>query len=451
NGKEIPINAFFQETKMISTQEEKTAAKIQVSKPRLFVLVFHINDYNMKLQDQVDTIFEKVIHPGDRLILVSNHFFLQERVVTNPKKEKQMLKRILRIEANKTRAQLTHIEFELQGLADDLNTRLSAGDMATPIIALQAFITKYKDIFDGYTDNYNNMVLLQSKKMAAFLKTRDAKKWVINFHQVGMFPQLKTSRHSGGNGLGESLENLSRTSPWLRGELNRLKSFLAVAEVQNVKQFGKHFLDTEVTFHTLLMKGINTVALDYYEYKPVATAAETVMRQITKLTGGKEMSSANIDSFITQVVEHEDCYYMFSYIPPEGKKKKPKIKISLKNSKYRLVYDNHYRPWYARESPKDKTSNNPINIKTVSFVNGVLAVDIGGITMEQVDSRKIGKILLNIQVLNEAALPVTDVKKAFKCKKKTFVMRIKPPNLKSGKYDIVVNVKDILGGSNDIM
>ncbi|MCP4216816.1 MAG: hypothetical protein GY765_19350, partial [bacterium] len=302
-GKAIPINAFFQETKIIRqevTVEKQEAEKTKKAKQRLFVLVFHVNDYNINLRKQVDIIFDKVIRPGDHLILVSNHFFLPERTVTNLKKESEMLKRILRIEANKTRVQLSHVEFQLRGLAEQLKMDLEMN----PFIALQAFEVKYKDIYADYTENYNNMVQLQSKKMADFLKNRDDKKWVINFHQVGMFPQLKTTRNAGGHGLGELLEVLARTSPWLRGELGRLKSAIAVAEVQNVNRFGKQFLDTEVTFHTLLMKGINTVALDYYDYKPMASQAETVMRKITKMTGGKEMSSTNIDNFIQQVVEH---------------------------------------------------------------------------------------------------------------------------------------------------
>ncbi|MCP4218026.1 MAG: hypothetical protein GY765_25510, partial [bacterium] len=137
--------------------------------------------------------------------------------------------------------------------------------------------------------------------------------------------------------------------------------------------------------------------------------------------------------------------------PASKKKNGPKIKLSLKNGNYRLVYDNQYRPWVAKQGPRKKNPDKPINIKAVSFVRGILAVDIGDIKMGKTDKRKMGKILLNIQVLDDSSQQVTNVNKAFNCKKKNFVMRIKPPGLKPGKYDIVVNVADLLGESSDIM
>jgi hypothetical protein len=58
-------------------------------------------------------LFQKIIHPNDRLIVVSNNYFLKDRVVKDPEKEKEKLINILEVEIKRVRQDLQRIEFEL--------------------------------------------------------------------------------------------------------------------------------------------------------------------------------------------------------------------------------------------------------------------------------------------------------------------------------------------------
>jgi hypothetical protein len=100
---------------------------------------------------------------------------------------------------------------------------------------------------------------------------------------------LKAAYDGRGGPLPQIFADWSREYPWVRAELSILQAKLVSADGHMVKEISKYFLNTEVTFHTLLMKGINTVFLDYLDYKPIATNFESFMRKVTDLTGGRPL------------------------------------------------------------------------------------------------------------------------------------------------------------------
>lgn len=440
DGKDVPINGFFEESQKISVTEKVR----QTPKPRLFVLVFNINDYNMSLTRHLDTIFQKVIRPGDRLMIVTNSYFITDRPVKNLEKQKARLKRILEMETLRVKREMRRIEFELKGLVEELVLLLAAG---SPNTLLQDFKSKYAAVLDDYKQRYANIMQTQGLKMAEYLKQQDVPKWVINFHQVGMFPQLK-SAHEGG--LRKALDQLGRNYPWLRADLFALDTMFNVAEGNMVKEISKYFLNSEVTFHTILMKGHSTVFLDHLDYKPMATEAETMMRRITKLTGGEEMGSNNVEKFIDRIVEKEDIYYVLSYNPGAANAK-IKVRVTDASGKnYDVIYDNQRRPWYLKSKIKKvRQKESPqVAIKNVSYNRGILALSIAGIKMDETGGK--GKIHLLIRILGNGSEEKSKVEKAFACKERKFVLRMKPPGLKRGNYDIMVQVTDLLTGKNDI-
>jgi hypothetical protein len=72
------------------------------------------------------------------------------------------------------------------------------------------------------------------------------------------------------------------------------------------------------------------------------------------------------------------------------------------------------------------------------------------IKMGDSDTRKKGKIHLSIKIIHDKSGFQTQTEKTFLCKKGNFVLRVKPPTLKKGNYDIVVEVRDLLTGKNDM-
>jgi len=202
------------------------------------------------------------------------------------------------------------------------------------------------------------------------------------------------------------------------------------------------------------MKGFSNVYLEYYDYKPIATEAEIMMRRLTSMTGGEEMASNNVGKFLEKIYEKEDVYYVLAYSPGD---KNSKINVTVTDDSgknYDVVYDNQRRPWYMKRAIKkiQQEEAPEIAIKNLSYSKGILAVHISGIKMGMLEgeTREKGKIHLSIKILDSESREITKVEKAFKCKERKFVLRMKPPALKKGTYDIVVQVTDFLTGKNDV-
>jgi flagellar biosynthesis chaperone FliJ len=447
NGKEVAVNGFTE-------KRQKIAAERAGKQPRLFVLVFNVSDFNLSLSGHVDRLFQDVIRPGDRLMVVSNNYFLNDRTVKNVKKLKKKLKRILTVESQTVRYQLKRVETELKELVQD--TRLKARNAGLPVTVVQSFISRYTNIFEQYKHRYTNLMKAQGLEMANYLKKQDVPKWVIHFHQVGMFPHLKAAWDYRGQGrsLREIFDEWSKTNPWIRSDLAALDVGLSGVDSDMVNHFSQYFLNSGVTFHTLLMQGIHTAFLDYFDYKSISTNAEALMRKMTKLSGGETKQSVKVDPFIDKIRQKEDVYYELSYAPLKKGKKNPRVKVILNDAgkKYRLVYDDQQRPWYLRRklARLEKKGNPEVSIPRVSYIRGIMTVAITNIKMGTVDGAKSGKIHLKIRVLDGASREQSKVEKAFKCKKNKFEMRMKPPGLKKGRYQLVVEVRDLLTGKNDI-
>ena len=97
-----------------------------------------------------------------------------------------------------------------------------------------------------------------------------------------------------------------------------------------------------------------------------------------------------------------------------------------------------------------RKENPQVYINQVSFKNRILAVSISGIKVGDIKKKKRGKIYLKIKILDNHAKIISKIEKAFLCKKEKFVLRVKPPIVGKGSYDIVVEVNDILTGKNDV-
>ncbi|MCP4215209.1 MAG: hypothetical protein GY765_11155, partial [bacterium] len=77
NGKKTVINGFFEVKKKLgkplgNTEESREHAP----PPRLFVLIFNVSDYHIKLEKHIDTVFRDIFRPGDRYMVMTNNYFL---------------------------------------------------------------------------------------------------------------------------------------------------------------------------------------------------------------------------------------------------------------------------------------------------------------------------------------------------------------------------------------
>ncbi len=125
NDKEKEIRVFFETRKKVTETNEasQSSAGKYVKRPsRLFLLNFNIGDHRIDIKGAVKPFFKKILQPGDRLIVISNSFFLNDRVVIDPEVERKKVEHILDVEKVKAHWRFSWMDYEvgnaIKGYAD---------------------------------------------------------------------------------------------------------------------------------------------------------------------------------------------------------------------------------------------------------------------------------------------------------------------------------------------
>jgi hypothetical protein len=445
-GKEREIHGFYQVQKQIKTSSTTTGS------PRLFVLVFNVSSDNPQLLNGLHDLFENVIRPGDRLIVLTNNIYIKEKTVADPQRELEKLKKIVKVETLKMKQVLISLESNMRYMASSFGTATSQEgtrverDIEGPIAR---FIDDYRNYFNEFKQRFFNPNAALYLEVAQFLKRCKIEKWVLYFYQAPVFPLL--SRTNGN--IYETIDQFYRGLGELNPYVFDVELAITKPDKSRVQEISKIFLNTGATFHTLLMSPETMQFIDEFEYRPVAIDSEYVSREAAKLTGGSIIASNNIGKFVKKIAAKEDVYYMLTYVPKKGEGK-AKLKVQVSNKKYRLVYDNQQRPKFMERIAKAVKKEMPqIRFRQVDVKDGFIFLHISGVPLapaEDNKEEKKGKIVLNIKILNPRVQEIAGVKKAFICRAAEIPIRLRLPELKKGRYQMILEVNDLLTSQNDL-
>jgi hypothetical protein len=457
NGKERQINGFYEERRKLDSGAAKAADSVE---PRLFVLIFNIGTSNYFLQREIKTFFRQVIRRGDRLMVLTNTVYLKDRLVEDPLKEMDTVVKVLNLETRRISRVLSTIEFNLRYLASTFKFefKLSEGRRrmgSDPIKAIRRFLRDYLEYFKQTRSLFLDPNEKQYLEVAEYLQRQTLKKWVLHFYQLPLYPQLKEGIKS----IKEKIDEIARVDKTIMHTLLELNAQMNQPDSAHVRNVGDLFLNTGATFHTLLLPGIEPKNMEDFEYRPITVDSEHISRRITKLTHGSLVFSNKMDKFIKKITAREDVLYMLTYVPEKssGKKKdRQKVDVTLPGKKYRkykIIHDDKQRPAYFRQILKKTREEIPwIRIRKLDVAGGKIEVLLSGIRLLTAgdSSDKLGKIHLDVKILDSAGLVVSSARKAFTSKASEIPLNLRLPSIKKGDYQFLLAVEDIGSGRNDL-
>ncbi len=487
DGKKTSINGFFE---MRNRLEESVNKKVGETgepvnaQPRLFVLLFNLSDYHQDMMTAMDVLFNSVIRINDRIIVITNRFFISEWVVMDLEASKKKVQDTLMQEIAKLKLDVNWFEAELKSMAATVKSRLEDPEEKRnpdfPTAIFEDFFMNYKMVIDDIRDHYLKLPVAQYIKISEYLKGQRVQKWVLNFYQISHFPLLNTfgtvntaiqeymdpnkqddvaeqadgsvgSRLSSSQTFDVKGKSAARN---LQTITQNFESRLRQYDDLMTKDIGKAFLNTGATFHTLLLKPINPGFSDDFKYEPVATETEVILKKISNLTGGSIMRSNKMQAFVKEITTREDVVYTLTYVP-EGKgtkKKAPVIEVKLKKGDYRVVYDDQKRMRAYRYAKKKLDLDNPdVEIEAVTFNNNMLKVKLKNIKMIDYEGDTYGAVQARVRISNNKdATLVRDFQKVYKGIKKEGVFHAQLPLLEPGNYSILLEVKDLFSLKNTI-
>lgn len=458
-GKLQKINGFYLTRKKIDLIDDKPVeAEGPEAKGRYFVLVFKITEFNDQLKDGLDYLFEKLFTKNDQLLLFINEktYFINN--LRDSVSVKKIVAKMLHDESIKARHRLARL---LDTISNELSmsrfNQILGGAMTQPAVEMIKFLEKYIFIWDNYKKIYLTPSVDDYYNFARYLQKIDKEKWVINFYQIEMFPKLKNS----GEMMREIKSLISTLQASTRGEdvfhSRTLSSLLLKINIAlnattdfPSEEISKLFYKVNTVFHSIFIKTTKTTLSQDLEYKRVSTNLENSFREITERTGGSLISSGNISKSVKKLTEKEDILYMLTYTPEEGRKA-GKIKIVTKNPDYKVVYDNNMREKYIQKYFRKKEMLVPsVRIERAVLKKNNLSIKIIDYYFRMENGKRLGKLKIHIQVVDNSGKVYFDQRKTMVAGKKSFKITLNLKDLVTGEYSIVVDALDLLTGKSDM-
>jgi hypothetical protein len=459
DNKKMEINGFFLKRKKIKGTVTSEVTSEQASPPpRTFVLVFSITDFNEHIIKAVEHLYDNVFRPNDRVLVFANDKTLRFDNLENKDELKRQLLTDLKKESYKVRRRLINYINKIETYLNmhDFRVRLHIRQDLRPQRLIE-FLKKYLLTWNEYKQKYLTPPTDRFYYFSRYLEEVKTEKWVFNFYQFDLFPKINmnsqtmdkiqelsialiNSREGGAYSMGRLINTL----------LNQIMLDLNVNSSFPTEDIAKLFYKVDAAFHSFFIKNMARVSLNDLEYEEVASDIEKTLKEITDITGGKNITSNNLVKSIDIVSEMEDVYYVLTYVP-QNPEKAGKLKIKVKDKKYRVLYDDNFRADYINDylqKLEEKIKVPEIKIENFSFQGKVLVFTVKDYMMKEAGSNSVGRMKVRIRLTNsDEALMLYDQEKI--CTAQNNEMKVSLgafKNIARGEYHFFIDATDLLTG-----
>lgn len=457
-GETQDINGFYIKRKKINIQDSPASTeKLEIKpKSRYIVLVFRITKFNKQLEKGLDYLFNNLLTENDQLMVFINDKSIFFKTLSNKHSAREILSKNLKEESKKSRFRLLKY---LKKVEDELNlsriqSMMQKADYHLPDEIVR-FLQKYLLIWDDYSRNYLTPNLDSYYYFSRHLEKIKKEKWVLNFYQIEMFPKLSIT--------GEFLDTLRNIVGSLQSSFRpednvKAKTIQALLRdidnaLHTTKDFpgdeiSKLFYKVDATFHSILIFINHDLLHHDLQYIRISTEIESSLREITKRTGGSLQATGNIEKAIGNIEEQEDVYYMLTY-SPRNPQKVGKVKVEVKEKNYRIIYDDQMRADYISSYLKRKNLETPdIYIKSIKFEQNALSFIVKNYQQKEQNKKITGHVRVEIRIQNPQNEICYNKANTISTLKDSISISVDFPWMKKGKYDIILQVTDMLSGKS---
>jgi len=455
DGEPQSINGFEIQRKKIKVQKVnlKTEAGTAATRRRYFVLIFRIFDYNDRMQQAVQYIFDHLLDDNDQLLLFVNDRTLALNQDVWQVKRHQILDQILHDESMRAKQNLENYFQIIHKNVDQTRLlALSQRDQNFFPPNIIQFLENYLETWKEFKKKYLIPDLDKFYNFAHYLEKVNYEKWVLMFYQIEQFPNLKIAGQ-----IRNEIEDLigqlqvARSEDSVHAEiidklLTAIDHSLNAADDFPVEEVSKLLAKVDTTYHCFISTVQREAMSPDLDFKRVASDIESSMREITHRSGGQVLFGGDFVSGLHAIEEREDVCYLLTY-EPKNPQKKGKISIKVSDPRYKLYYDDNIRADYINDYLKKKAAADPtIQLDNLALTARTLQLQISNFVMTAVKHEKYGQLAVIVQIRDFENQKVYDQSRAISAKEPTLSISIDCDWLKPGKYMFLVEARDLTSG-----
>jgi hypothetical protein len=418
--------------------------------------LFRVTNYNKQFQEGLKYLFDNILDKNDGLLVLAND---ESMTIDNLERKEEALSRLntfLLEQGQLARGQMTSYLKRIEQEAGMNNFKISLHQ--ADFIRIQDFLRKYLKTWKEYKERYLMPNLGRYYSFSRCLEAIKREKWVINFFQMETLPDIVMTgeiRRALNSYISNLLESTNAEyvsyGRILRTLTNEIDEELNLRLNFPVEDISKLFYKVDATFHTIFMTTTIGVDARDFENGKIIKDMQSCLADISRSTGGRLEVANEIKPAIDKIIGEENFYYRLTY-SPQNPQKPGKIKIKTGNKKYEVLYDDNFRADYLKEyieKQKSRDQTPDIKVKNLDFKNKNLSLSIAGFLVKETEKGSLSSIGINISIKDSSGVKVFDQGKTLLSQKDIITISIPFKDLKTGRYDIVVEVKDLLTGKND--
>ena len=460
NNKPQAINGFYTLHKQMRAADPSAAAE-SAPRGRYFVLVFRTYDWNRQMQDGLDTLFGEILRPDDQLLVMSNTSALSFERLGDDDQARDKVEELLKGESQKAFNQLLVVLRGIEREVDITKFRMTLSDAGAKGLFsrgmtqdyIKSFLQNYLDAWKTFKRRYLALDIDKYYYFSRHLEKIRKEKWVLNFYQLEMFPQIALNSDVE-RLLRNFIENLRSTqnptdmayASMISQLLTDIHKEMSVSDGFPAVEVSKLFYKVNATFHSFFMRTLKESEDGELQFKNVSTDIENSLRELTRRTGGELLASSDLQQSLDTLAAKPDDYYILTYEPADAKKV-GKIKVQVKDKKYDVLYDNNIRTDYITEYLRRKEADTPsLKIKDISFAYKKLHFVVSDYSLAKLEGAAAGMLSVRIRIKNSDEESVFDQSRSLKADKKTLSLSLEFKSLSAGKHDIVIDVLDQVSG-----
>jgi len=464
--KRMKINGFFPKRKKLKIDNNGIVSDVKGQEsPRTFVLAFRTTEFNKHLEQAVQHLFDNILRKNDRIMIFSNEKSREYTNLQDKEAAKQDLLEVLKSESHRAKQELIVYINKVETLIDfgTFDKTLTHGYKLS--VRIHNFLKEYSRTWNEYKKKYLIPRIDRFYYLARYLENIKGEKWVLNFYQFDLFPNIRLS-----NKFSAYLRNLfvrfhqskdygdQAIAKICETLLDRISIEMSVSKGFPIEEVSKLFYKANATFHSFFLRTMNKGNVNEIDYIEVSSDVEQTLKRITYFTGGKNITSNNLVQSLDTISEAEDAYYILSYVP-RNPDKAGKIKIKVKEPKdkqdqYQVLYDDNFNADYINDyfNSIEKNIEAPgLKVVDFSFKGKILAFRVQNYSMRNTEKAPVGKLKIRISVIDKSNnSPLFDQEKVLTAQKGELKISIGAfKKIKKGEYNFIINAEDMFTSKTD--
>ena len=455
------INGFFVKRKKIGSLSLRPESdQEQISPKRYFVLIFRTTKYNEDFKKGLDYLFNNIIRDTDQLMVIANKKSQAFHNLEEKNLVKADIERMIKDESHYEHLAkfqyIKQIEQELNMAKFETDIRRSSSSSSrgdTTHYQIKDFLTKYLMIWNDYKTKYLIPDIEQYNQFAKLLTNINREKWVINFYQMELFPKIMipndTKRILRGlinnwqTSTNQEYVTFSRLVTKLLSDIDRATK---VSNDFPTKDVSAIFSRASAIYHSVFIRTSVPSLIQDVDYIRMASDMESNLNQICKQCGGLLVNSKKVDLALDAISKEEDVYYLLTYAP-KNPEEIGKIKVKVKKKRHKVYYDESLRTGLLSEEKESEVFKGPpVKIKDASFKNKQLSLTLTDFYLKK---NLGGKLNIRIRINNRQDITVFDQSKDLNAKQKQVTLSLNFAGIGQGKYNIIIDVKDLFTQKTD--